>query len=69
LNKLLVPLANEINAPGTGYQSTKQRRRLRDAKSIIKSQQLEHDKPSNSQFTPNEYNLVNCSLERHMIRF
>lgn len=62
LNKLLVPLPGEINAPDTGFQSTKQRRRLRDAKSTIKRQQLEHDKPSNSQFTPSEYNLVNCSL-------
>ncbi|NQZ07460.1 MAG: hypothetical protein HRT35_09900 [Algicola sp.] len=62
LNKLLVPLPGEINAPDTGYQSAKQRRRLRDAKSIIKSQQLEHDRPSNSQFTPSEYSLVNCSL-------
>ncbi len=62
LNKFLVPLPGEINAPDTGFQSTKQRRRLRDAKSTIKHQQLEHDKPSNSQFTPSEYSLVNCSL-------
>ncbi|NQZ07768.1 MAG: RHS repeat protein [Algicola sp.] len=62
LNKLLVPLPSEINAPDTGYQSAKQRRRLRDAKSIVKSKQLEHDKASNSQFTPSEYNVVNCHL-------
>ncbi|MCJ8270768.1 MAG: hypothetical protein MJK04_15360, partial [Psychrosphaera sp.] len=53
LNKLLVPLPSEVSSPDAGFKSAKQRRRLRDAKSIIKSQQLEHDKPSNSQFTPN----------------
>ena len=62
LNKLLVPLPNEVSAPDVGYQSTKQRRRLRDAKSTIKQQQLDHDKPSNSQFIPVEYNLVNCDI-------
>ncbi|MCJ8272339.1 MAG: DUF6531 domain-containing protein, partial [Psychrosphaera sp.] len=62
LDKLLVPMPNEINSPDAGYQSAKQRRRLRDAKSTIKRQQLDHDKPSNSQFTPNEYNIVNCDI-------
>ncbi|MCJ8273416.1 MAG: hypothetical protein MJK04_28945 [Psychrosphaera sp.] len=62
LNKLLVPLPKDASAPDVGYQSAKQRRRLRDAKSTVKQQQLAHDKPSNSQFVPVEYNIVNCDI-------
>ncbi len=63
LNRLLVPSLDQITAPDDGYQSAKQRRRLRDAKSTIKHQQRAYDKPSNAQFRPAEYSFSNCTSD------
>jgi YD repeat-containing protein len=60
LAKLLVPSPESINSPDAGLQSSKQRRRLFDAKSTIKRQQHKFDKPSNAHWIPVEYSAINC---------
>ncbi|NQZ06994.1 MAG: RHS repeat protein [Algicola sp.] len=63
LSKFLVPSPEQIAAPDDGFQSSKQRRRLYDAKSTIKGHQINFDKPSNSFSKPAEYAVANCSTD------
>jgi hypothetical protein len=63
LSKFLVPSPEQIAAPDDGFQSSKQRRRLYDAKSTIKGHQRNFDKPSNSFSKPAEYSVANCSTD------
>ncbi len=63
LSKLLVPSPEQISAPDDGFQSSKQRRRLYDAKSKIKAHQHNFDKPSNISTRPTEYFEANCTSD------
>jgi YD repeat-containing protein len=63
LGQFLVPTPEQMSAPDAGFQASKQRRRLYDAKSTIKKQQLSYDKASNGQFRPPEYAVSNCGNE------
>ncbi|NQZ07591.1 MAG: RHS repeat protein, partial [Algicola sp.] len=63
LAKFLVPSPEQIAAPDDSFQSSKQRRRLYDAKSTIKGHQINFDKPSNAFSKPAEYAVANCSTD------
>ncbi len=60
LGKFVLPSPQEFHSSDSGYQSSKQRRRLYDAVAVTQAGQYHFDKASNSFFLPAEYQAANC---------